>query len=443
MKIATSQITQARYQESKRQHTTETLSANLDTTSIQHGQARAQEHSSLTQNYSTRSRSTVTEGDHTKRLAYDGTYQKQQQQSSEVALRVNNRRGATSETSIERWQLNKSKQFYEEQQRLIFESVGEVTTTDGQKIDFFLQLDFQSHYEKTRLQENLLNQQQWIDPLAISLNGQIPTISDASFEFDLNGDGQNEQIKQLGSGIGYIAFDRNGDDIINDGTELFGARTGLGFAELAQFDSDGNGWIDENDAAYSQLKVWQPQTNELVSFAEAEVGAIYLQAEQTNYQFTNIDGGADARMTQTSAALKESGQAVAVFQLEWAQQSPITLNQVLTSVTNDPVPSDSLPLKPVNTNSTRSIVSASNTEELSQSFSISSGRTGQIDDVKSMDYTPFEWSVEKQSVQIGIIKLEGMEGDSFVERMREVVNILKNMREQNDKQSTLLSQKLK
>ncbi|EAT11398.1 hypothetical protein HF888_15805 [Bermanella marisrubri] len=443
MKIATSQVTQARYQESKRQHTTETLNANLNTTSLKHGQARAQEQQSLTQDYSTRSRSLVTDGDHTKRLAYDSEYKRQQQQNTEVALVVNNRRGPTSNIGIEQWELNKSKQVYEENQRLIFESVGEVTTADGRKIDFFLQLDFESNYEETRIQESLLNKQQWIDPLAISLNGQIPTVSDTSFEFDLNGDGQNEQIKQLGAGIGYIAFDRNGDDIINDGTELFGARTGLGFAELAQFDSDGNGWIDENDEAYNQLKVWQPQTNELISFAEAEVGAIYLQAEQTNYQFTNIDGSADARMTQTSAALKENGQAVAVFQLEWAQQRQLTINPAESLETDNPLPINSIPIRPVNMNSVRTIVSAFNTEELSQSFSISTGRARQMVSTNPVDYTPFEWSVEKQSVQIGIIKLEGMEGDSFVERMREVVNILKNMREQNDKQSTLLSQKLK
>jgi hypothetical protein len=35
-----------------------------------------------------------------------------------------------------------------------------------------------------------------------------------------------------------------------NGAELFGARSGDGFAELAALDGDGNGWIDEGDAAW-------------------------------------------------------------------------------------------------------------------------------------------------------------------------------------------------
>ena len=29
--------------------------------------------------------------------------------------------------------------------------------------------------------------------------------------------------------------------------QAFGTKTGNGFSELAEYDSDGNGWIDEND----------------------------------------------------------------------------------------------------------------------------------------------------------------------------------------------------
>ena len=36
---------------------------------------------------------------------------------------------------------------------------------------------------------------------------------------------------------------------------------GNGFSELAEYDSDGNGWIDENDEVYDQLKVWVKDEN--------------------------------------------------------------------------------------------------------------------------------------------------------------------------------------
>ena len=38
-------------------------------------------------------------------------------------------------------------------------------------------------------------------------------------------------------------------------------KTGNGFSELAEYDSDGNGWIDENDEVYDQLKVWVKDEN--------------------------------------------------------------------------------------------------------------------------------------------------------------------------------------
>lgn len=43
------------------------------------------------------------------------------------------------------------------------------------------------------------------------------------FKFDLNADGQNEDINFATNGSGYLALDRNGDGRINNGSELFGA----------------------------------------------------------------------------------------------------------------------------------------------------------------------------------------------------------------------------
>ena len=227
----------------------------------------------------------------------------------------------------------------EREQRMIFESVGEVQTEDGRSISFMMQLDFQNDFRHESQGESFTGNAQWIDPLVISLTGEVPQISDGSFEFDLNGDGtinkSQETMGRLSSGMAYIAFDKNSDGIINDGNELFGATSGQGFAELAAYDSDGNGWIDENDAIFERLSVWQPDAeNALTSFGQAGVGAIYLHAEQTPFELTNISGQADARITQSSVVLMESGVASNVFQLEWAQrpQDTFTINQVNLSM---------------------------------------------------------------------------------------------------------------
>ena len=63
------------------------------------------------------------------------------------------------------------------------------------------------------------------------------------------------KISFVGSGSGLLALDKNGDGIINNGTELFGPNTQDGFSELSKYDSDGNGWIDENDSVYDNLRI--------------------------------------------------------------------------------------------------------------------------------------------------------------------------------------------
>lgn len=42
-----------------------------------------------------------------------------------------------------------------------------------------------------------------------------------------------------------LSLDQNGNGEIDNGTELFGTKSGDGFADLARYDLDYNGWIDE------------------------------------------------------------------------------------------------------------------------------------------------------------------------------------------------------
>ena len=108
--------------------------------------------------------------------------------------------------------------------------------------------------------------------------------------------------------------------MINDGSELFGARTGDGFGELAQYDQDGNGWIDENDSIFSKLSVWVRAgsgTPRLLSLAEAGVGAIFLGSQSTEHGLSSGGGSVDARVRRTGLYLKESGQAGTVQHIDF------------------------------------------------------------------------------------------------------------------------------
>ena len=130
--------------------------------------------------------------------------------------------------------------------------------------------------------------------------------------FDLDCDGKEEEISSLGKGSGFLALDKNGDGIINDGTELFGTKSGDGFADLAEYDEDGNGWIDEDDGIFSQLRIWtknEKGEDELISLKDAGVGAINLSSISTAFSNTDNFNDTMAVIQKTGIFLYENGNA--------------------------------------------------------------------------------------------------------------------------------------
>ncbi len=329
-------------------------------------------------------------------------------------------------------------------------------------------LDFQNNFRHESQGESFTGNAQWIDPLVISLTGEVPQISDGSFEFDLNGDGSIdkslETMGRLSSGMAYIAFDKNGDGIINDGTELFGATSGQGFAELAAYDSDGNGWIDENDAIFEHLSVWQPDTeNVLTSFSQAGVGAIYLQGEQTPFELTNISGQADARITQSSVVLMESGVASSVFQVEWAQrpQEISILDRVNLSVVGRAV--DDVSFNPLDISDSAMAISSSPSQSYAQQSEeqsyqatfmqqYSESYTRQVKSSPAAAETLGGQLLQIQSSSVSTQQVnfwsshfaENLEDDhdGKIRSLRAVIDVLREMRESNSKQQSFLGRLL-
>ena len=151
------------------------------------------------------------------------------------------------------------------------------------------------------------------DPLMINLDTNVVSVSDQKFLFDLDSDGKKEEISFADSGSGFLALDKNGDGVINDGSELFGTSSGDGFKDLAAYDEDGNGWIDENDGIFKRLKVWtkdEDGKDRLMDLKAADVGAIYLGAARTEFQLKDDANRTNGAVRKTGIYLKEStGQA--------------------------------------------------------------------------------------------------------------------------------------
>jgi hypothetical protein len=158
-----------------------------------------------------------------------------------------------------------------------------------------------------------------LDPLVINYDDDInpfENISKLKFEFDLNNDGENELIPLLKKGAGFLAYDKNENGEIDNGSELFGPSTNDGFSELAQYDNDHNNWIDENDLIFNKLKIWQINEegdNELVSLVDLNVGAIYLGQVQSGFTYQNKIDQVDGVQKANGVYVKNDGSGIRII----------------------------------------------------------------------------------------------------------------------------------
>ena len=205
--------------------------------------------------------------------------------------------------------------YYEETESTSFKALGQVNTADGRTIDVGLNVEMSRTFTAYSSTQVNLTDLILCDPLVINFNGNLPGLKSGdefSFFFDLDADGKEEKISSLGPESAFLALDLNGDGKINDGSELFGPRSGDGFKDLSKYDEDGNGWIDENDAIFEKLKLWvkDPSGEDvLYTLKQKNVGALYLGAAATQFTLTDANNAALGYIRQTGLFLYEDGMA--------------------------------------------------------------------------------------------------------------------------------------
>lgn len=217
-----------------------------------------------------------------------------------------------------RWQRTITTQV-EESEKTTVCGQGCVRTADGRDIEFDYSLALARDYRSnSRLAES--GSMVLRDPLVLSFAGQSCELSETRIDFDLDADGVAEKIPGLGQGSCFLVFDRNGNGRADNGSELFGVASGDGFADLALLDGDGNGWIDEADAAFAELALWSGDS--FTSLKEKGVGALSTAAVDAPFLLKTASNELLGQIRAAGIYLSEAGEVGHLQQVDLAVSTP-------------------------------------------------------------------------------------------------------------------------
>ncbi|MBK8010505.1 MAG: VCBS repeat-containing protein [Deltaproteobacteria bacterium] len=212
--------------------------------------------------------------------------------------------------------------YYERQfesEKTVFTADGVMRTRDGKEVSFSVNVGLSREFMREQSISLRAGDAVVKDPLVLNFGGSAAELTSTRFNFDIDSDGRSDQIAFVGPNSGFLALDRNVDGVINDGTELFGARTGDGFAELAAYDEDNNQWIDENDSIYEGLRIWSKDgegRDSLQTLGQRGVGAIYLGHVATPFSLKDGNNELQGQIQATGLFLEENGSPGTVQQID-------------------------------------------------------------------------------------------------------------------------------
>lgn len=136
-------------------------------------------------------------------------------------------------------------------------------------------------------------------PIVIDLedHGVRFTSAQQGVAFDIDGNGGPDAIAwtDAAAGDGFLVLDRNHNGVIDDGRELFGDSTPQalspepnGFLALQLLDGNADGYIRDDDAVFSSLRIWVDanhdgisQEGELTTLAQHGIASIDLDYRES------------------------------------------------------------------------------------------------------------------------------------------------------------------
>lgn len=200
-------------------------------------------------------------------------------------------------------------EYQEENEAVSFSTMGTVKTEDGKEFSFHIDLkmdrySFDYFTSSKKVAEMIVGP----DEMHFTTqNGELAEFPDQKFWIKLD----ESVLLKLDGKSGVLALDKDGNGEVNDQSELIGGGEKGGFTELAEYDKDSNGWIDENDEIFSKLRVWSVDkdgNSTLIDLKEAGVGALYLESASTEFELQGAKTSQEQGfVSRTGAFLYENG----------------------------------------------------------------------------------------------------------------------------------------
>ncbi|WP_327021768.1 calcium-binding protein [Klebsiella sp. RHBSTW-00484] len=137
-------------------------------------------------------------------------------------------------------------------------------------------------------------------PIILDLDGdgvETRSLQDGIY-FDHDGNQFAENTGWVGADDGLLVLDKDGNGVIETGNELFGNNTRLkdgtlaanGYQALQDLDSNQDGVLNAEDAAWAQLKIWRDRNGnartddgELLTMEEANIAAIDTHYKKSSF----------------------------------------------------------------------------------------------------------------------------------------------------------------
>lgn len=137
-----------------------------------------------------------------------------------------------------------------------------------------------------------------VDPLVLDLGGEGIDLTEAGKGaiFDVTADGKLDSTAWVKGNTALLTYDRNGNGVVDNGSELFGDQNGAahGFAELAKYDSNNDRIINILDPVFKALKLYRDldgdgkmSQNEFSTLSQNGIKALNLNFSRDN---TDIKG---------------------------------------------------------------------------------------------------------------------------------------------------------